>query len=490
MMQVRKKTLDKATESAISRAYAEGVPLVFDRYEDMVPVCRFGQMGLDCKACTQGPCRVNPFDPSNGTTCGRDRENVVASSFLRLIADGAVVNASFAGAQSAAAGVIFDGIAAANEGMVGPAQLLGKAVEVAEAGFQALAGIKPNNFAVREIDVGMGAMKPDKINILMLGNIPAIQAEKIARELGSSSKVNLIGATGGEVAGVALAGNYNSEEALLTTTGIDSVVAGKACVSPGFLALAANQGVPVVDADRFNAAELLDGADTHYRKNAGRSLAASFSPAKAIVGFSAVTFSAITDGQWGKLADSGVRGVALIGGCNNVIATQDAAIVRLAGEFLANDALVVASGCAAAALAKAGYMDPVRTGSFAGKRLDSFLTKLSEATGLAMPAVLEARTCWEIPGALELAKLFQQKLQVPIAAAMPEVSRPASWSSALAIAARGVPTYVGPVLPLDGGLETVKTLNDILKARGGALVGPGQVGDPEAFVNKVLSAEF
>lgn len=489
MMQVRKKTLDKATENAISQAAAAGIPLVFDRYEDMSPVCRFGLMGLDCKACTQGPCRINPFDTSNGTSCGRDRENTVASSFLGLVADGAVVNASFAGAQSASAGVIFDGIAAANEGMLAPSQLLAKAIDVAEAGYKALAGAKSNGSAVQEIEVGMGALKAERINILMLGNIPAAQAGKIAKELGSNSKVNLIGATGGEVAGVAMAGNYNSEEALLVSTAVDGVVAGKACVSPGFLALAAKQGVPVVDADHFNMAELMDKADTHFRRNQGRNLAAKLPPATAAVGFSASTFSGLGDAQWRKLADLGVKGVALVGGCNNVMATQDGSVVRLAGEFLANGFVVIASGCAAAGLAKAGYMDPVKAEALAGKKLAPFLKALSEASGVSAPAVLEAGTCWEIPAAVKLAQLFARKLNVPMAAAMPELSRPAGWSSALAIAALGVPTYVGPVFLLDGGLETVKTLNDMLKAKGGSLVGPGQVGDPEAFVNSVMSSE-
>src|SRR5450756_2967464 len=113
MMRVRKKTLDKATESAISRAATAGIPLVFDRYEDQVPACGFGRMGLDCKACTQGPCRINPFDATNGTACGRDREGTVAANFLRIISDGAVANASFAEAESKIAGAVFAGIAAA-----------------------------------------------------------------------------------------------------------------------------------------------------------------------------------------------------------------------------------------------------------------------------------------------------------------------------------------------------------------------------------------
>jgi hydroxylamine reductase (hybrid-cluster protein) len=488
MMQIRKKTLDKATESAISQAAAAGIPLAFDRYEDMVPVCRFGQMGLDCKACTQGPCRINPFDPSNGTACGRDREGIVAAGFLGLVADGAVVNSSYAGNQGAAAPAIFEAISAANEGMLGAAQLLEKAIDVAESGFASLASSRHAVAGVRTIEVGIGALKPDMINILMVGNLPAARAEEIAAALSSDARVNMVGATGGEVAGINVAGNYNSQEALLVTTGVDGVVAGRACVAPGFLSLAAKQGVPVVDADHFDPAALMDKADAHCRMHGGRNLAAKFPPASATVGFGTAAFSSISPAGWAQLAGSGVRGVALLGGCNNAATTQDAVVVRQAAEFLANDVLVIANGCAAVALAKAGYMDPSRVASFAGKGLQSFLHTLSDMAKVALPAVLEAGSCWQMPAALEMAQLFQKGLKLPLAAAMPELSRPASWCSALAIASQGVPTYVGPILPLDGGLETVGALNEMLKGKGGALVGPGQIGDPEAVVSLIFGA--
>lgn len=485
MMRVRKKTLDKATEAAISRAATAGIPLVFDRYEDQVPVCGFGRMGLDCKACTQGPCRINPFDVTNGTACGRDREGTVAANFLRIIADGAVANASFAGAESAVAGSVFAGIAAANEGNVSAEQLLAKAIDVAGAGFAALPARVEGG--VKETQAGIGTIDPDRLNILLIGNVPAAGARTIAAQLASNPKVNVVGAAGGEAAGVAVAANYGSQEALLVTTAIDGVVAGKACVSPGFLALAAKQGVPVVDADKLDTSKLMAEAEAHFRVNAGRSLATRFSPVKAMVGFTTASFHGISEAQWKKLAGSGIRGIALMGGCNNAVETQDGAITRQTLELLKNDVMVIASGCAAAGLAKAGYLDANRASDFAGKGLQAFLSGLGEAVGFAVPAVIEAGTCWEMPAAVEMAKLFQKELKLPLGASMPEVSRPAAWSTALALAARGVPTYVGPILPLDGGLETVNTLNALLAAKGGALMGPGQIGDPEALVAKLFA---
>jgi hydroxylamine reductase (hybrid-cluster protein) len=486
MMRVRKKALDKATESAISAAAVAGIPLPFDRYEDQVPACSFGRMGLDCKACTQGPCRINPFEPSNGTTCGRDRENTVAANFLRLVADGAAANASFAGAQGEAAGVIFDGLNAATEGSCSVEQMFQKAVDAANAGFRALGKVGANGAAPRQIEAGVGAIKPDMVNILVLGGLSAERAKQVAAELQSDGKVNVVAASGGETAGVNVAGNYNSQEALLVTTAVDGVVTGKLCVAPGTLALAASQGIPVMDAETLDATALLDAADRHYRMNAGRSVAARFPAARATVGFSAGTFAGVSPEAWKELRSHGVKGVALMGGCNNAVDTQDGVILRQAREFLANDVLVVASGCAAVALEKAGLADPAKMEDFAGKGLRAFLSALSEAAGVGAPAVLVAGSCWEIPAALELAQLFQRELGVPAAASMPELSRPAGWSSALAIAAQGVPTYVGPILPLDGGLQTVAKLNELLGASGGSLVGPGQAGDPEAFVKSVM----
>lgn len=486
-MQYRKKALDKATEQVIAQAATAGIPLVYDRYEDQVPACGFGRMGLDCKVCTQGPCRINPFDQTNGTACGRAREATVASNFLRLMADGAVANASFAGAEGQVAAAVFSGISMANEGTASADDLLRKAVEVASAGFAALP--KANGSAVAETRVGLGTIAPDKLNILLAGSIPTARAKEVAKALAGSPKVNLVGAVGGEAAGLAAAANYGSQEAMLVTTGIDGIVAGRACVSPGFAALAAKQGVPMVDAAAFDAAELLKAAEAHFRMNAGRSLAAKLDSTRATTGFSAAAFKGVSAAQWKSLSALGVKGVALVGGCNNAVETQDAAIVRQTNELLENGILVIATGCAAVGLAKAGYMDTARTGDLAGKALQPFLAALSKSAGAEVPAVLEAGTCWEAPAALELAQLLAGKLEVAVAALMPEVSRPAGWSTALAVAARGVPTYVGPVLPLDGGLQTAQVLNGLLATKGGALMGPGQVGAPEALVAKLFAAQ-
>ena len=55
------KTIDKAVVEMIAKAEDEGVTTVWDRLEAMEPQCGFGDTGLCCRHCLQGPCRIDPF---------------------------------------------------------------------------------------------------------------------------------------------------------------------------------------------------------------------------------------------------------------------------------------------------------------------------------------------------------------------------------------------------------------------------------------------
>ena len=45
-------------------AQAAGVTTAWDRYEAQLPQCGFGETGLCCRHCLQGPCRIDPFGVS------------------------------------------------------------------------------------------------------------------------------------------------------------------------------------------------------------------------------------------------------------------------------------------------------------------------------------------------------------------------------------------------------------------------------------------
>ena len=91
------KTTDKAVVEMIAKAEAEEVTTVWDRLEAMEPQCGFGDTGLCCRHCLQGPCRIDPFGdgPSTGI-CGATADTMVARGLDRAIAAGTAAHSGHA----------------------------------------------------------------------------------------------------------------------------------------------------------------------------------------------------------------------------------------------------------------------------------------------------------------------------------------------------------------------------------------------------------
>ncbi|MHB8843683.1 MAG: anaerobic carbon-monoxide dehydrogenase catalytic subunit [Nitrospirota bacterium] len=83
------KSVDKATLSALKAAEASGIRTVWDRYEAQKPQCGFGEAGLCCRNCMQGPCRIDPFGEGAQTgVCGANADVMVARWVSRAVAAG------------------------------------------------------------------------------------------------------------------------------------------------------------------------------------------------------------------------------------------------------------------------------------------------------------------------------------------------------------------------------------------------------------------
>ena len=66
-----------------------GIPTVWDRYADQSPHCGFGTLGLCCKNCNLGPCRIDPFgEGAQVGSCGADRDVISARNLARHVAAG------------------------------------------------------------------------------------------------------------------------------------------------------------------------------------------------------------------------------------------------------------------------------------------------------------------------------------------------------------------------------------------------------------------
>ncbi len=83
------KSIDKATLSAVKTAGAAGINTVWERYEALMPQCGFGETGLCCRHCMQGPCRISPFgDGARAGVCGADADVMVSRGLARAVAAG------------------------------------------------------------------------------------------------------------------------------------------------------------------------------------------------------------------------------------------------------------------------------------------------------------------------------------------------------------------------------------------------------------------
>ena len=87
------KYADKASQAMVKRASDEEIKTVWDRFEEMQPQCGFGKLGICCKNCSMGPCRIDPFGdgPQEGV-CGANADTIAARNLIRMVAGGAAAH--------------------------------------------------------------------------------------------------------------------------------------------------------------------------------------------------------------------------------------------------------------------------------------------------------------------------------------------------------------------------------------------------------------
>ena len=92
--QILSRSIDPATHEMLARAEELGLETAWDRYEAQLPQCGFGELGVCCRNCNMGPCRISPFEedgPKLGV-CGATADIIVARNLIRMIAAGAAAH--------------------------------------------------------------------------------------------------------------------------------------------------------------------------------------------------------------------------------------------------------------------------------------------------------------------------------------------------------------------------------------------------------------
>ncbi|MCP5103129.1 MAG: hypothetical protein GY950_07115 [bacterium] len=83
------RTIDPAAQYLLNKAQEANIETGWDRFAGMQDSCGFGDLGLCCRHCLMGPCRIDPFGegPQKGI-CGITADGIVARHLCRMIAAG------------------------------------------------------------------------------------------------------------------------------------------------------------------------------------------------------------------------------------------------------------------------------------------------------------------------------------------------------------------------------------------------------------------
>ncbi len=587
------------------KARAEGLETVWDRFAAQQPQCGFCDLGLSCRICVMGPCRIDPFGdgPQRGV-CGADAHIIVARNLARMVAAGAashsdhgrdLVETLLAVAEDRAPGYKLTDLAklnrlAAEFGVAEDLEPQAKARELALALMEEY-GIKKGfltftrrlpaarlekwqklGIAPRGIDweiaemlhrthmgvdndpvnlllqalraaladgwggsmiatelsdvlfgtpkpissqVNLGVLQPDQVNIILHGHSPLVsemvaQAARDpellsrAQELGARG-INLAGlcCTGNEVLmrqGIPMAGNHLVQELALITGAVEAMVVDYQCIMPSLGDIAACYhtkffttygkakfpGATHVNFAPENGAELgraiVTAAVENFPRRDPHRVFIPVSPVAQVSGFSVEVIKEALGGTWEPLLDAikagQIRGAVGVVGCNNPKIPQDYGHVNLTRALIAADVLVLDTGCAAVAHAKAGFKAP-GAAELAGPGLKAV------CQALGVPPVLHMGSCVDNTRIVNLAAILAGALGVdldmlPVAAAAPEWYSEKAATIACYAVASGVFTVLGVAPPVLGSHAVTDLLLNGIEAHLGAKFAvepdPGESG--------------
>ncbi len=114
------RSVDPVVDEMIAIAAKNSQSLAYDRYDAMQPQCGFGQLGICCRNCAMGPCRIDPYGngPQAGV-CGATADIITARNLVRATAVGSsahsdhgreIVHSFLATARGKAQGYSFKGL--------------------------------------------------------------------------------------------------------------------------------------------------------------------------------------------------------------------------------------------------------------------------------------------------------------------------------------------------------------------------------------------
>jgi anaerobic carbon-monoxide dehydrogenase catalytic subunit len=356
------------------------------------------------------------------------------------------------------------------------------------------------------VDVNMGVLKENQVNIIVHGHEPNMFESMLAsvntpslieaaKQAGADG-INLVGmcCSGAEMLsrhGVPHAGNFMSTEAVLVTGAVDAMCVDVQCIKQGLQKVAECYNTPLITTNtrchiegathiqfedhdpRECTDEVVIKAITRF-KNRTADIEIPNIRNTGIHGFSYEYINYMLGGTFrgsykplnDNIINGRIRGVAGVVGCTNPRVKQDYVHVELVKELIKNDVLVLQTGCSQISLAKEGLYTP-EAAHLAGPGLK----EVCETVG--MPPCLGLGSCVDnsriLIAASEMVRvggLGNSIADLPAAGAAPEWMSEKAISIGQYFVASGVYTVFGVTYPIVESTKFHKHLFEELEAEG------------------------
>ncbi len=353
-----------------------------------------------------------------------------------------------------------------------------------------------------ETEANLGVMVAENVNIVVHGHDPSLSEmiceyaddpEMIAyaKEMGAKGiTVSGVCCTSNEVAmrrGIPMAGNFLQQENVVLTGACEAIVVDVQCIFPAlgplskcfhtkFVTTSPIAQMPDADYIRFNAETAGENAKAivkmaieNFKNRKPELVHIPDMKQKATVGYSVEAIVKTLDGVANSQVDemgttkpllecitSGViRGAVAMVGCNNPKVRPDTAHIELMKKMIANDIIIIASGCSAQAAAKAGLMDKE-----AKELCGAGLKRVCELADI--PPVLHMGSCVDISRMMILAAELSKDSglnisQLPVVGCAPEWMSEKAVSIGNYVVATGIDTFLG-VDPYVSGSDQIAHL--------------------------------
>ncbi len=347
--------------------------------------------------------------------------------------------------------------------------------------------------------VNLGVLKEDQVNILVHGHNPLVSEMivAVAQDPEMIKKAEAKGAKGINIAGICctaneilmrhgipIAGNFVQQELALSTGAVEAMAVDVQCVMSSLPEVAKCfhtklittspqakiAGAVHIEFESHKAKEvatrIVETAIENYPNRKGAQIPEK--PVDLVAGFSHETINYMLGGAFrasyrplnDNIINGRIRGLAGVVGCGRPVGTPESVHRTLVRELIANDVLVIQSGCAAISCAKDGLLIPE-----AAKYAGPGLAEVCETVGI--PPVLHTGSCVdnsriliEATNVIKEGGLGDDLSDVPAAGVCPE------WMSEKAIAigqyfvASGVYTIFGLPFPVTGSEAVFNFLTD------------------------------